>query len=151
MSIEVSYYLTGTGWADCDVRSGEERAHLSASYLSDALNDLVAAVVSLLRGNSEATAVFEEEPGRFTWRLERLSPERVRVCIYSLLTEEESQAGPDGALIFDAECDARAFGMAVKMELERLWRELGPVGYKEKWVEHDFPQQRLIELRALLG
>jgi hypothetical protein len=67
--IDLHYELTGTGWSECRVVIGESRCDLTASYLSDALGDLAAAVEDVLRWPGvDARAVFVEEPGEFGWR-----------------------------------------------------------------------------------
>jgi hypothetical protein len=45
----------------------------------------------------------------------------------------------------------RAFAAVLLKELERVLTEYGLAGYKEQWVLADFPESRLLELRALLG
>ena len=43
------YDLVGQGWAECTVECGGRQATVLASYLTDALDDLCAAVAALLR------------------------------------------------------------------------------------------------------
>jgi hypothetical protein len=47
--VDLHYDLTGTGWSECRVSIGDSRCDLTASYLSDALGDLAAAVEDVLR------------------------------------------------------------------------------------------------------
>lgn len=55
MAISVQYNLTGAGWSECIIEIRYQQAHLTASYLSDALADLLDAVTALVRGADEAT------------------------------------------------------------------------------------------------
>jgi hypothetical protein len=40
MTIAIAYNLLGNGWAECIVEINDRQAHITASYLSDALADL---------------------------------------------------------------------------------------------------------------
>jgi hypothetical protein len=101
MGVAVKYDLTGTGGSECFVEIGDQQAHLTASYLSDALGDLLHAVVALLRGGKEAGASFAEEPGEYRWRLRRRGSDQVSIRI---LWFEELWSQPDekGKAVLDA-------------------------------------------------
>ncbi len=45
MAVSVTYNLIGASWAECLLEVGEQQARVTASYLSDALGDLLQAVV----------------------------------------------------------------------------------------------------------
>ena len=55
-----------------------------------------------------------------------------------------------GKVLLDAECERRALGRAMAVELRRLFGSLGERGYREKWVNHDFPTARLAAIEELL-
>ena len=139
------------GWAECRIRVDAAAANLTASYLSDALGDLCSAVIALLRGEAQARVSFEEEPGEYRWLFERSGPDRLRIRIREFEDVIDHAPDKDGQPIFDAECELRAFAAVLLKELERVLTEYGLAGYKEQWVLADFPESRLLELRALLG
>lgn len=143
--MKLRYDLTGTGWADCTVEIGEATATVTASYLSDALDDLAGAVVALLRGDQQSAATFAEEPGEYRWEFARQGPDSVIIRIRFL------GAGSENQLILEAEVRLRTFAGALLSELQRLLREYGVAGYKERWVLHDFPERRVDQLKALLA
>ena len=58
MGVQLSYELVGAGWAKCTIRVDDATATVTASYLSDALDDLASAVSAALRGHPHATASF---------------------------------------------------------------------------------------------
>src|SRR5258708_6131386 len=60
------YELEGVGWADAYLSDGESSAQIPASYLCDALRDLVDAVQSLFTADT-ATCFWQEEPGEVKW------------------------------------------------------------------------------------
>jgi hypothetical protein len=147
VTLRLRYQLTGKGWADCTIELDGQRAHTTASYVSDALDDLCRATVGVLRGEAQAEAIFAEEPGEYRWLLGRISRQQIRIRIVNgVLTREN----PSDSLIFDAVCTFREFGKALQSELERLLALHGEGGYRDEWVRYPFPRSRLDDLRALL-
>jgi hypothetical protein len=153
MAVKLRYELQVAGWAECTVEIDEQRATVTASYLSDALGDLCAATVALLRGEPSATATFAEEPGEFRWQFDIQNGDQLRIRIYWNEVEAHWSNGiPDpSAPIFDGLCQLRTFAGQVVAELQRLLREYGETGYRERWVLSDFPTKRLEQLESLLS
>jgi hypothetical protein len=56
MLVAVTYNLTGAGWSDCVIEAKGQRACLSASYLSDALGELLRATANIM--NSVPDTIF---------------------------------------------------------------------------------------------
>jgi len=69
--VELVYKLTGAGWADARMSHDGSYRDIAVSYLSDALGDMVRAAVQLLRGASEVSFSFQDEPGEHRWILIR--------------------------------------------------------------------------------
>ena len=151
MAVTLRYELHDAGWADCTLEIDEERVTVSASYLSDALEELSAAVVALLRGEPSAIASFAEEPGEFRWQFDRADGDQLRVRIYWSEVRWNDRLHDPSAPIIDGLCRMRTFAGQVVAELQRLLREYGEAGYKDRWVLHDFPTKRLEQLQALLA
>lgn len=95
-------------------------------------------------------AVFMEEPGEYRWRFLAAGPERVRVKIIEFLDWNEMD-DTAGKVIVDAECDRRSLGKSIAKDVRRLLTAHGTRGYREKWVEDDFPPQRFDAIEALLS
>jgi hypothetical protein len=150
MAVEISYDLDGAGWATCTIRVDDAIATVTASYLSDALDDLASAVAAALRGHPHATASFAEEPGEYRWIFEPLAEGRVSVRILEFEEMWGGRPDKDGKVISNAECRLRTFAGALLSELQRLESTYGLAGYREKWVRYDFPALRLAELQNLL-
>ena len=123
---------------------------MSASYLSDALDNLCAAVVSVLLGERTAEASFVEEPGEFRWQFERLSETQLRILITEYAEMPSASRRAPVAVRLDAADRLRTFAGALLSELQRLSFELGADGYAEKWHPHPFPTDRIAQLQALL-
>ena len=151
MSTSLNYRLTGRGWSECEVHIGERSFVASASYLSDALGDLCRAFVALVEGAPRVTARFAEEPGEYRWVIERSDHERARVQIYSFNETFDRRPDSDGRLEFEGECRLRTIAGSLLSELQRLLVEHGEAGYRERWVNHDFPTEQMNALRSALS
>jgi|SRR5215813_1355025 len=150
MGVQIYYELVGTGWARCKICVDDTCATVTASYLSDALDDLASAIAAALRGHPRATASFTEEPGEYRWIFEPLPDGMVSVRILEFNEMWGDRPDDEGQLVFSAQCRLRTLAGALLSELQRLERTYGTVGYREKWVEYDFPSTRLNELKELL-
>ena len=148
--MKVDYRLAGSGWADCDVEIAGQHAVLRASYLNDAVGDMLAAVAVVARGAEESTFSFHEEPQEVRWRLHRVGPERLRVRIIRL--EDAFHHLPDeaGEVLLDAECRTRTFAGEVLSAAQRILEEHGLAGYRTEWGMYDFPKERMRALEAAL-
>ena len=150
MRILIDYRLTGVGWSECTISSGDESCLTSASYLSDALGNLVRAANCLLSGFSAITFSFEEEPGEYRWVICSPRPNEIDLVILQFPDLYGGQPDHEGQEIFRVRCVPEAFAVAVYEAASRILDEEGETGYAEKWAEHPFPTQQLKELRRLL-
>ena len=147
MTLRLRYDLTGTGWAECMFELNGQCATVSASYLSHALDDLCRATVEVLSGRPRSEAVFEEEPGKYRWVLDRVRERELRIrLIDGVITPENRSA----TVLVDSECQATEFAEVLLSELQRLLELHGEEGYLDKWVRFPFPRDRLAQLSTLL-
>ncbi len=68
--MDFTYEVVWPGWARAEIRDGDQVARLTASYLSDALGDLLQGVLRALCGANTVEFVWLEEPGEYRWRFE---------------------------------------------------------------------------------
>jgi hypothetical protein len=130
---------------------GDQAVTLSPSYLSDALGDLLAAIIAVGRGAERATASFADEPGEQVWLFGATTQGRARIRVFGFADawkRRTSEAG--GRLLFDGECRLRALLPAVLGALDRLLEKWGTTGYLAEWVHFSFPTESHAELRALI-
>lgn len=147
--VQFVYCLTGAGWSEARLTIGAASTPLSASYLNDALGDLVAAAVLLPDAESTIRVSWAEEPGEFRWVLDRSGDQlAVRVLWF------DSLWGPDpdetGTVLLDATCSLIAFRRAIASGARAVLDEWGEAGYRAKWIDHDFPTATLVELERSL-
>lgn len=138
LTLALNFRLTGSGWAAGDIRAGVESTPFTASYLSDALGNLVAAAADLQEGAAAARFSFDEEPGEYRWLLER---EGDSLIVQILAFDELWGHKPDqaGRLLFRAQVKPLDFCLAVKQVADQLLELHGLDGYFDRWVEAPFP------------
>jgi hypothetical protein len=151
MAVSLEYNLTGRGWSECIVEIDDQRVILTASFLSDALADLLRAIADVLRGNDEAKASFTEEPGEYRWKFTRVSKDRLSVCILWFDEFYRNRPNLEGKVILKAECRLRTFAGAVLSASQRVLETYGLDGYKEQWVRYEFPATLQANLKKALG
>jgi hypothetical protein len=140
--MEFFYRLTGAGWSVA--RIGDERgwAEIPASYLSDALGDLLAALVRLGGGDSEARFSWDSEPAEYRWILRRDGGE-VAVRILWFYDIYKSQHDEAGKLVFETRRPLAELRRVIAAAAAQVLAELGEDGYRDHWVEHPFPTAAL--------
>jgi hypothetical protein len=146
VSVVIHYSLVGSGWAECLIEIDGQSVHLTASYLSDALADLLEAVTLVVRGVEESTASFAAEPEEYRWRLQRISPNRLQVSIIWFTDLWKHRPDAEGKVILQAECRLRTFAGAVLSASQQVLSVHGLAEYRENWVNYEFPiaiQQKL--------
>jgi hypothetical protein len=145
--MEFSYRLVGTGWAEARIADDRSHAILTPSYLTDALGDLLAALVMLKRGEKDVSFSWEEEPGEYEWTFRRCDSE-VTLRIESFPDQYARVKNAVGSVIFETRQPLGIVIQVVSQAARHLLDELGPDEYARQWVEHQFPLRELRELTA---
>lgn len=148
----LNYFLENAGWANVKIAKGDISCSITVSYLHDSLGELTASTNLLLQGIKEAKVLFMDEPGEHMMFLQALSDTVLEIEIrwfedwasWDLITEKEYK------VVFKIQTGLLDFASEVKRNLEKILKENGLAGYKEKWVESDFPMKELERLQKLL-
>jgi hypothetical protein len=149
--VSIDYQLTGSGWSECTIDVFGQRCVVTASYLSDALRELVSGVNHILGGGSEARFRFDEEPGEYRWILSRITDQAVAIRILEFAELWGEKADSEGKQLFEATCPIRYVADALLQTLNALLAEHGIEGYRKKWLEAEFPKDDYLKLCAHLG
>jgi hypothetical protein len=150
--ITIDYRLDGSGWASCTVRAGDAVCELTASYLSDALGSLVRAATTMASGGPRASASFLEEPGEYSWYLERAGDAgEMSLTVRDGAAPSGEPPHSEGVVLLACACTVRDFARAVERAATAVLTEHGVDEYKKKWVEHAFPLRELEQLRAAIA
>ncbi len=139
------------GWADPVVELDGVVTRMSVGWSSDALGDLLNALVTLLYGGHSARCAWEQEPGRWIWKFLRSRANEVRILLIfhkdafgSLPSDFDRETQMDSVLPLAQLVEAVASGA------RRCLTEVGPKGFIQKWGEHPFPALQLQNLEAWL-
>jgi hypothetical protein len=126
------FTLTGHGWADARISDGETSADLTASYVADALRDLLYAVWRSGEGDPEVRCSWQEEPGEYRWILHR-DGRLVKLTI--LWVDRQVPHRPDsaGRLVFDTSQPWDTLASAIVKGATRTLAVHGDEGYGDSW------------------
>jgi hypothetical protein len=148
MAVKIDYRLDDAGWADCDVAIGSSSIIVEASYIGDALRDLVQAALAVVEGAPYAVARFLDEPGECRFVLEPQGDQvRVRILRFSETWSEEPDGA--GAVRLDAMCALREFAEVVLTATRTILNTYGLQTYRERW-RHEFPWDAAYKLDSAL-
>ena len=147
MSISILYEIVGTGWSRCTVEAEGVKVELSASYLSDALGNLVLSAIAAISGFHSCSFGFDEEPGEYRWVIQAIDVNTVKVEVLEFPELWSQKANVEGKVLFTFICAPLIFAKAVHAAALAVLNEHGISGYSEKWVEYPFPERQL----AILG
>lgn len=146
------YELSGSGWADGFIEIESNNVCFTASYLTDALDDLLRCLISIIPEcvpypQNKTVLEFDEEPAGTEWTFERIAKDTVSVKIvrYEDLALKESPV-----LELDSICPLTDLAKAVLIALDILLEKHGVDGYKKRWVLHDFPMNLYLRLKNFL-
>lgn len=150
--ISFKYELEGAGWADAYLSDGTTTTQIPASYICDALRDLVDATQSVFT-TTTTQCVWEEEPGEARWFFMRHADSlEVRVEWWN-----EVRTHPDrnewhlvlDKVMFSGSDNLVNFATQMDHELVRLLEKWGVEGYERAW-EYPFPTESHQRLRQAI-
>ncbi|MBH0156896.1 hypothetical protein IHV10_10995 [Fictibacillus sp. 5RED26] len=135
--MEFKYQLSGRGWASGSIKINNKEFNFIASYLTDSLSDLLKSLITITPGCvpypiNESTFNMEEEPERLVWKFEKQNDRDVLITIIKV-------SGIERSIVFKEQCLLSDFIKAVVNSISKLLKKHGIEGYRENWVNHDFP------------
>ncbi|MFZ5543951.1 MAG: hypothetical protein ACOZJZ_10350 [Pseudomonadota bacterium] len=151
MSLTIEYRLAGSGWADCAIQLEGRTCQISASYLSDALGNLILAAAAVVAGVHSVSVGFDEEPGEYRWAVVKSGGNEVNVRLLEFQELWGNAPDSEGKLLLEFAIRPLEFGKAVANAARAVLQEYGAAGYKERWVEHDFPIRQFELLTELIA
>jgi hypothetical protein len=144
--------LDAPGWADPVIESDGARLQMTASYLTDALGDLMGALLQLVNGSSSAQCCWAKDPGNWDWVFVRPNETEVEVSIG--FRDERSSGSwlPDGTdePRFHTRVTLVELVRAVVDGARRCFDSFGAEGFARQWIEHPFPALQVDALRRWL-
>jgi hypothetical protein len=147
MPFAFDFRLVGTGWARAKVTDEANSAEVTASYLGDALGDLLMAVWTLIEGDTDARCSWWEEPGEYRWIFVR-DGQRISLRILEFDRLWSDEPDETGRLIFQTSQPLRELAAAIAAGAKACLNAVGFKDYREKWVYNDFPVDELAAIEA---
>jgi len=148
--VDFRYEIYGVGWARARIRDGASEVRLRASYLGDALGDLLETLVYLLWGAEIAQCSWEEEPGEYRWIFRRSGSE-VNLVILALPDNFPRLPDDAGTQIYETNKPLVEVVTAIADGAQRVLDEHGEAGYLAQWLDAPFPTDHLHLIRTLLA
>jgi hypothetical protein len=142
--MSLTWTLAGHGWADCTVADDHAEAEITASYISNAPEELLTAVLRLVAGETETRAQFEAEPTAFRWIFYRGGDD---VWVRLLELANGSRHDKAGTEIWSSWQTVDSVARAVVRCFDEVERRYGASSYRDKWGS-PFPRSELEALRA---
>ncbi len=149
--MRIKYILGNAGWVTVNIHSDGEAVTMRVSYLHDSLRELAEAAIALGDGTVDAQVIFMDEPGEHHLLFSRLDNDIALVEIrwyddwasWGIHSEEEyTTLLTTKVLIKDVQKE-------ILDVLEGILSKFGAEGYKQKWIEHDFPMAEYENLKAV--
>jgi hypothetical protein len=149
-AVEFAYDLSGTGWARARVADDGSAAELGASYLSDALGDLLEAVGVLLEGARQARCSWHHEPGEFRWVFEQ-NDDATHVRVLRFLDQMDHEPDEQGTVVFETTRSLSVVAAAIVAGADAVLARYGEAQYLRRWVQHPFPAAHLAMVKDRLA
>ena len=90
----------------------------------------------MLAGMHSVTTNFDEEPGEYRWVIERVDGTDISLQVLEFDELWGNKPNAEGKVLLQTTCHPLVFGEA---------------GYKERWVEHEFPFKQLELLASYIA
>ena len=153
MALTVNYNLGNHGWAELHMCLGRDRVSMAVSYLHDTLAELITAANLMLKGAPDAKVIAMDEPGEHLVHLQSNDALHLSIEVrwfkdwasWNIITEKEFE------VVFLCRETILNFSTEVFNNATRILEKHGVEGYKEKWIENDFPIDEYKRLKSLLN
>jgi len=149
MGFSLTYTLERAGWGTVRISDGSSSVHATVSYLHDSLRELAEAANGLQRGADRGRIVFMDEPGEVQLVFHR-TDDALSYEVRSFADYNSWGMGPSESFDVDLSgtTTVRSFVAEVCGQMEDLLQKYGQDGYRKRWIEHEFPMDLLLQLRA---
>lgn len=138
--IRIDYSDIESGWARVHIENEFENTHCAVSYLHDSLKNLALSAINI-QTKKYQSVIFMDEPGEYKLVLERNDDKNI---IYELRWFKEwaswnEISDDDYEVIMKGETTIISYVNQIRNILVKIFNEIGPEIYQEKWIEHKFP------------
>jgi hypothetical protein len=121
---------------------------MSASYLSDALGNLVLFALAVSSGFRSVSFGMDQEPGEYRWVAELEEPNVVSLRILAFPELRGNKPNAVGQTLFQVSLRPVVIAQAIVEAADRVLETHGLKDYRDKWADHGFPERELALLKA---
>lgn len=146
MNVCFEYQLIGSGWAQLELTINQQYISIYASYLHDALADVLQATLSLLDGQQQAKAYVRDEPNEYRWCFS-VNGQQLTITVWQFDQCWSNKANDKGNLLFQETCRLHTFAGALLAACQKLSTVYSPEAYRKIWKNHDLPVQLIQQLQ----
>jgi hypothetical protein len=149
--VQVQLTLRGLGWLDMRLRVNAVSVELPGSWLSDAWQDTLTALIGLLRGAAEAHVAWIEEPGSHRLALHAEAQGMLSVRLFHPAADLFGTATPagDGELVHDERVRLTDLATAFSSASRSFLVAVPDLDVRARW-PYGPPVHKLQEIEALL-
>lgn len=147
--IKIAFILAGHGWADCLISDGRVAVKRPASYTTDALGDLVQAILDLENSKEMITFSFDGEPTETRWILSS-NGTKVRIVINEHEEIHMQEDNDDGNLLLEIQCTYAEILQSVNNLCSTILAQMTAEEFRKQW-GHDFPLKNFRKSQELLN
>lgn len=136
--MDIVMNLEPHGWLDIFITpTSGERIEILASFLTDAIRDLVDKLIALKKGADDVEITIQTEPGEYRFWIKKQSASRVQFEVYEMSDNFSSEAVHEGRRLMSEEVTRVRLYKLMYRELKKM-KDLGLDEYKKRW-SGDFP------------
>jgi hypothetical protein len=152
MSLTLRYAVTTPGRSIVALETDDLHVAMHATDATDALGDIVRAVITLFEGAERASVVLEDAPGVHEWTFER-EAELVRLQVHSWADRRSGRADltMSQERMVAVTCSLQLLARELVLIMDVLWVGHGPDGWSRLSPRHPFPARERRRLQQFLA
>lgn len=144
--MNITYELSEAGWATATISDNKRNVSIEVSYLHDSLKQLIDAAINLKKGTKAESVVFMDEPGEYHLVLND-NDKSFSLRQYNDWASWDMYPIDDFKEILKGKLETDVFIKQVLELSDKIFIKYGLDGYKENWVEHEFPYNQYMKLK----
>lgn len=144
--MNITYELSEAGWATATISDNKRNVSIEVSYLHDSLKQLIDAAINLKKGTKAESVVFMDEPGEYHLVLND-DDKSFSLRQYNDWASWDMYPIDDFKEILKGKLETDVFIKQVLELSDKIFIKYGLDGYKENWVEHEFPYNQYMKLK----
>lgn len=146
--IHLEYIVEEAGWAVGTIGNGENVVSFDVSYLHDSLKELAESAIEIQEKETKSV-IFMAEPGESKLVLSKKEDRKINFELrwyadwasWNIISEDDYE------IVLEGKTTIPKYVNQVRKVLAKIMDEIGPIEYRKKWQEHDFPMDEYQSLK----